>query len=98
MAEDRIDPSEQVPEADLLDQQAPLDPRPVADPVSELPETPQDADEADPLEQCAPVLGDNEDDYRTNPLGWGGRDGRPARRGSAVRVYADLADHAAVVH
>jgi hypothetical protein len=31
VASDRIDPSEQIPEADLLDQQAPLDPSPLTD-------------------------------------------------------------------
>jgi hypothetical protein len=58
MAEDRIDPSEQIPEADLLEQQAPLDPQSLSQAVSEIPETPWDADEADRSEQHAPVLGE----------------------------------------
>jgi hypothetical protein len=63
MAEDRIDPSEQIPEADLLEQQAPLDPQSLSQAVSEIPETQSDADEADRLEQHATVLGEDEDDY-----------------------------------
>jgi hypothetical protein len=71
MAQDRIDPSEQIPEADLLEQQAPLDPPPLTDAVSEIPETPGDTDEADRLEQHATVLGDHEDDYPHEPSGVG---------------------------
>ena len=60
MASDRIDPSEQIPEADLLDQQAPVDP-PLTDDengsvdrVDRL--TPAEpVDEADRLEQRLPV-------------------------------------------
>jgi hypothetical protein len=37
--------------------------------VSEIPETPGDADEADRLEQHATVLGDHEDDYPHEPSG-----------------------------
>lgn len=74
MAEDRIDPREQIPEADLLEQQAPLDPQSLTDAerVSAIPEAPGDADEADRLAQQAPVLGDDEHDYRHEPgaVGW----------------------------
>jgi hypothetical protein len=65
VAEDRIDPREQIPEADLLEQQAPLDPQSLTDAetVTAIPEAPVDADEADRLEQHAPVLGGDEDDY-----------------------------------
>ena len=69
MAEDRVDPSEQIPEADLLEQQASLDPHPLTDEESVIviPETPADADEADRLEQQAAVLDDHEDDYPHQP-------------------------------
>ena len=74
MAEDRIDPSEQIPEADLLEQQAPLDPQSLTDAETEsaIPETPGDADEADRSEQHAPVHGDDDDDYPHEPteVGW----------------------------
>jgi hypothetical protein len=74
VAEDRIDPSEQIPEADLLEQQAPLDPRSLTDAEtsSAASEALGDADEADRLEQHAPVLGDDEDDYPHEPteVGW----------------------------
>ena len=64
MVEDGVDPSEQTPEADLLEQQAPLDP-PVTDAADnwaghEAPLEP--VDEADLLEQHVPVPG-AEDDY-----------------------------------
>jgi len=64
MASDSVDPSEQTPEADLLEQQAPLDP-PVTDAEDnwachEAPLEP--VDEADLLEQHVPVPG-SEDDY-----------------------------------
>ena len=71
MAEDRIDPGEQVPEADLLDQQAPLDPQQLTDDVPEIAETPGDADEADRLEQHATVSGDPADDYPRERFGLG---------------------------
>jgi len=74
VAGDRIDPSEQIPEADLLEQHTPLDPGPLTDPDpdpdprtdvepgSAIPEASGDAvDEADRLEQHAPVFGDDED-------------------------------------
>jgi hypothetical protein len=64
VAEDRIDPSDQIPEADFLEQQAPLDP-PLTDDeqhwVSR--DTAIDpADEADRWEQQLPVPS-AEDDY-----------------------------------
>jgi hypothetical protein len=71
MAENRIDPSEQIPEADLLEQQTSLDPQPLTDAVSELPEPPADADEADRLEQHATVPAGDEDDYPHEPIGAG---------------------------
>jgi hypothetical protein len=75
VADDRIDPSEQIPEADLLEQQAPLDPQSLTDAetVSVIPETLEDTvDEADRLEQHAAVLGGDEDDYPHQPseVGW----------------------------
>ena len=64
MAQARIDPSEQIPEADLLEQQVPLDP-----PLTEAEhiwaghEAPlEPVDEADRLEQQVPVPA-AEDDY-----------------------------------
>jgi hypothetical protein len=71
MAQDRIDPSEQIPEADLLEQQAPLDPQPLTDAetVPVIPETLDDADEADRVEQHVAVLGDPEDNYPHQPTG-----------------------------
>jgi hypothetical protein len=62
MAEDRIDPREQIPEADLLEQQAPLDPQSLTDAetVSASPEARRDAvEEADRSEQHAYALGDD---------------------------------------
>jgi len=64
MASDSVDPSEQTPEADLLEQQAPLDP-PVTDAAHNWAghEAPlQPVDEADRWEQHVPVPG-AEDDY-----------------------------------
>jgi len=66
MAGDRIDPSQQIPEADLLEQQAPADPQSLTDAetVSAIHDTPSDAvEEADRLEQHAAVPGGGEDDY-----------------------------------
>lgn len=67
MAHDRTNPSEQIPEADLRDeQQAPLDPQTLtyADTIAAFREAPTAAvDEADRLEQHTPVLGGDEDDY-----------------------------------
>lgn len=69
MAEDRIDPSEQIPEADLLDQLAAVDPQ-LTEPevvsgsgfgLLEDPAGP--VEEADRLEQQTPVPGGDEDDY-----------------------------------
>ncbi len=70
MVEDRIDPSEQIPEADLLEQQASLDPPPLTheEAASLNPDAPADpVDEADRVEQQAAVLDDHEDDYPHQP-------------------------------
>jgi len=65
VADNRIDPSEEVPEADLLEQRAPLDPDAVADTPAAVPlEALEDlVDEADRLEQQAVVPDEGEDDY-----------------------------------
>ncbi len=75
MAQDRIDPREQIPEADLLEQQAPLDPQSLTDAetVSAIHDTPSEAvEEVDRLEQHAAVIGDDEDDYphEADGAGW----------------------------
>lgn len=64
MAAERIDPSEQIPEADLLEQQTPIDPPLTDDEQVVVPgETPvEPVDEADRLEQHMPVPA-AEDDY-----------------------------------
>jgi hypothetical protein len=80
VAEDRIDPSDQIPEADLLDQQTAIDPQqlteietePVCQPVSESVFGVLDApagpvEEADRLEQQTSVPGGDEDDYPREP-------------------------------
>jgi len=70
MAQDRIDPGGLIPEADFLEQHTPLDrgsltdpdPRSDVEPGPAIPEASGDAvDEADRLEQHAPVFGDDED-------------------------------------
>ncbi len=66
MVENRIDPSEQIPEADLLEHHTPLDPGSLTDPdpwtdVDPGSASGDDADEADRLEQHTPVFGDDED-------------------------------------
>jgi len=70
VAADPSDPSELIPEADLLEQNTPLDPgsltepdpRTDVEPGSAIPETSGNpVDEADRLEQHAPVFGDDED-------------------------------------
>ena len=65
VADNRIDPGEEVPEADLLEQRAPLDPDAVADTLAAVPlDAPADlVDEADRLEQQAVVPDEGEDDY-----------------------------------
>jgi len=65
VAADRTDPSEEVPEADLLEQRAPLVPDAVADTPAAVPiDMPADlVDEADRLEQQAVVPDEGEDDY-----------------------------------
>jgi DNA-binding transcriptional MerR regulator len=65
VAGNRIDPSEEIPEADLLEQRAPLDPDTVPDTPTALSLDPR-ADlvaEADRLEQQAEVPDEAEDDY-----------------------------------
>ena len=68
MAEDRIDPSEQIPEADLLEQQVPLDPPPLTDDEHDSVDrvdgaaTAEPVDEADLWEQQLPVPS-ADDDY-----------------------------------
>ena len=73
MAEDRIDPSEQIPEADLLEQQVPLDPPLTDDEQVWVPgDTPvEPVDEADRWEQHMPVPA-AEDDYPHDRLEAGG--------------------------
>jgi hypothetical protein len=61
VAEDSIDPREQIPESDLVDPQAPESPA--------IPEDLGDADEADWLEQHAPVPNADEDDYSSEAGG-----------------------------
>ncbi len=63
MAHDRIDPSEQIPDADLLEQHTLLDPSSLTDPQSQTSEAPAEADEADQWEQHASVPDTDEDDY-----------------------------------
>ena len=65
VADHRIEPSEEVAEADLLEQRAPLDPDAVADTPAAVPlDAPADpVDEADRLEQQAVVSDEGEDDY-----------------------------------
>jgi hypothetical protein len=64
VAEDRTDPSEQIPEADLLGQRAPLDSALIDDEHGSVDRaTPvEPADEADRWEQQLPVAA-AEDDY-----------------------------------
>ena len=65
VADNRIDPSEEIPEADLLEQRTPVDPDTVPDtPAADLLSAPADpVDEADRLEQQAEVPDEAEDDY-----------------------------------
>ena len=70
MADQDLDPTQQVPEADLLDQRAPVDPQSLGDPEAEplMPESLRDGvDEADRMEQLTAVLGDDEDEYPSPP-------------------------------
>ena len=66
VADHRIDPTEEIPEADLLEQQTPVDPDTAPDtPAAVLLHAPTDlVDEADQLEQQAEVPDAAEDDYR----------------------------------
>jgi hypothetical protein len=65
MADQGIDLSQDIPEADLLEQRAPLDPNEVIDaeqePVAILPG--HSVDEADRLEQEAALIYEGDDDY-----------------------------------
>ena len=75
MAEDRIDPSQEIPEADLLEQHTPLDPNtPIdAEPAALIPDSLAPfVDEADRCEQQAAVPDDGEDDYPhdSSVAGW----------------------------
>ena len=65
MAEHHVDPSDEIPEADLLEQQAPLElNEPADEPAGLSPDSPAHlADEADWLEQRAVLLDHDEDDY-----------------------------------
>jgi len=71
VTDDRIDIREQIPEADLLEQQTPIDPLSPADATVASPSagTPGDANEADPLEQHAALPVDDEDNYQHEVLG-----------------------------
>ena len=70
MADDRIDPAAEIPEADLLEQQAPLSSSDteIGPPTRDAANDP--VDEADRWEQEAPVPGDD-DDYPHEPSGAG---------------------------
>lgn len=71
MAENRIDPSEDIPEADLLEQRTPLDPDAMIDgePALILDSPTLYVDEADRLEQQAVLPDEGEDDYPHDPSG-----------------------------
>lgn len=63
--QDRIDPSEQIPEADLLEQQAPLDPTLIDDDHGSVDRvgaaaSAEPVDEADRWEQQLPMPSDDE--------------------------------------
>ena len=64
MPDDLTDFREQIPEADLLEQQTPVDPLSADDGIPATPsaENSGDANESDRLEQQA-VIPDDEDDY-----------------------------------
>jgi hypothetical protein len=67
---DRIDPSTEIPEADLLEQQSPIDPQAMIDDQEEPAgsESPTDpVNEADRLEQQALLPTEDEDDYPHHP-------------------------------
>jgi hypothetical protein len=95
VADDRLDPSEQIPEADLLEQQAPLySPLTDAKHMLVIPEPPtKPVDEADRWDQQAPAPA-TEDHSPHGPF--------PSRVvvmadplvEVAVRVYAEFADRA----
>ena len=69
MADDRIHSSEEIPEADHLEQQVPLDPQPPdAESVPDTPVTFEGTvDEADLMEQQTAVPDGDEDDYPHEP-------------------------------
>ena len=70
MSDERTALGEQIPEADLLEQQTPLDPLARADDTTMSPSagTPGYANEADRLDQQAALPDDDEDDYRQDAL------------------------------
>jgi hypothetical protein len=74
MADDRTDPSDQVPDADLLDQQTPIEP-PSLNVTEAAPllanSIMSPVDEADRLEQQTPLPGGGEDDYPHDQSGAG---------------------------
>jgi hypothetical protein len=65
VSENRTHSNEEIPEADLLDQQSPLDPNPLTDTPADLVPDPSApvVDEADRLDQLAVVPEQGEDDY-----------------------------------
>lgn len=70
MSDDRTALGEQIPEADLLEQQTPLNPLAPADGTTMSPSAgiPGDANEAVRLDQQAALPDDDEDDYRHDAL------------------------------
>jgi hypothetical protein len=93
MAYDRIDPSAEIPQADLLEQQTPLDPQltlihtPPTDPSA------QPVDAADRWEQEAPVHdADDGEEYPHQPPGHSPVTA-DALREVPLRLLADFAEH-----
>lgn len=72
MAQDRVDPGDQVPEADLLEQQSPIDEPLIDAERSEIIPEPatDDVDEADRWEQQAPLLAEDDYPHQRDPAGW----------------------------
>jgi hypothetical protein len=105
MVDDRTDPSEQIPEADLLEQQTPIDPPPLTDsedaPAHAEPRPDFDpgvatslADEADRLEQATTLPGSDQDDYYPHGASDSGGGMTDPLIDVAVRVHRDFADDA----
>ncbi len=97
MAESRIHPSDLIPEADLLEQQTPLESSSLNDPLidteSAISDSPADlADEADRLEQQAPVPASG-DDYPRGPSGAGVVVTADPRVEVVVRARAHIVHH-----